>query len=57
MADLNRIVVLAPNWLGDVVMALPALVSLRAWSAGAHLTVAARPSVAPLLTMGWEWMR
>jgi heptosyltransferase-2 len=51
MADLNRIVVLAPNWLGDVVMALPALASLRAWSADAHLTVAARPSVAPLLTI------
>jgi len=47
----NRLLVLAPNWLGDVVMALPALTALRAWWPGAHLAVAARPSVAPLLEM------
>jgi heptosyltransferase-2 len=47
----NRLLVLAPNWLGDVVMALPALTALRAWWPGAHLAVAARPAVAPLLEM------
>ena len=47
----QRIVILAPNWLGDVVMALPAIAAMRQWFAGAHLTVAARTSVAPLLSM------
>ncbi len=46
-----RVVVLAPNWLGDAVMALPALQSVRAAYPGAHLAVAARPSVAPLYAM------
>jgi heptosyltransferase-2 len=47
----KRVLVLAPNWLGDVVMALPALAAVRKWFAGAHLAVAARASVAPLLSM------
>ncbi len=46
---MHRVVVIAPNWLGDVVMALPALGAVRAWFPGAHLAVAARASVAPLL--------
>jgi heptosyltransferase-2 len=50
-STVTRIVVLAPNWLGDVVMALPAVAALRQWHAGAHLAVAARPSVAPILTL------
>src|SRR5216683_703164 len=31
---MNRLVILAPNWLGDAVMALPAIADLhaRAWS-------------------------
>src|SRR5882762_5832265 len=44
----NRIVVLAPNWLGDVVMALPAIRDVRRHFASAHLTIAARSSVAKL---------
>ncbi len=51
MSDPARVVVLAPNWLGDVVMALPAIAALRAWHPSAHLAVAARGSVAPLLAL------
>jgi len=47
----DRIVVLAPNWLGDAVMALPALQTVREHYPHAELTVAARPSVAPLYAM------
>ena len=44
----QRVVVLAPNWLGDAVMALPAIRDLRRHFPSAQLTVAARPSVARL---------
>jgi heptosyltransferase-2 len=47
----ERPLVIAPNWLGDAVMALPALTSLRRHWPEATLTVAARASVAPLFTM------
>jgi heptosyltransferase-2 len=47
----ERLVVIAPNWLGDAVMALPALADVRRHFASAHLAVAARPAVAPLFTM------
>jgi heptosyltransferase-2 len=47
----RRLVVLAPNWLGDAVMALPLLADLhRAWPES-QLTVAARAAVAPLFAM------
>ncbi|MGE0813612.1 MAG: lipopolysaccharide heptosyltransferase II [Vicinamibacterales bacterium] len=46
-----RAVVLAPNWLGDAVMALPALQALRLRHPDAHLAVAARPSVQALFAM------
>jgi heptosyltransferase-2 len=46
-----RLVVVAPNWLGDAVLALPAIASLRQWHPAVHLTVAARPSVAPLFSL------
>jgi len=46
--SVSGIVVLAPNWLGDVVMALPAIRDIRRHFASAHLTIAARPSVAKL---------
>jgi heptosyltransferase-2 len=43
-----RLVVRAPNWLGDAVLALPAMRAMRvAWPA-AHIAVAAIPSVAPV---------
>src|SRR5215208_6060085 len=44
----SRLVVRAPNWLGDAVMALPALESLRAALPSAHVTIAAIGSIAPM---------
>jgi heptosyltransferase-2 len=44
----KRLVIRAPNWLGDVVMALPAMAAARARFADVHLAVAAIPSIAPL---------
>jgi heptosyltransferase-2 len=46
--DPRRIVVLAPNWLGDVVMALPALADVRRQFRAATLAVAARSGLAPI---------
>ncbi|HXT71714.1 MAG TPA: lipopolysaccharide heptosyltransferase II [Vicinamibacterales bacterium] len=45
---MTRLLVRAPNWLGDAVMAIPAMAAIRAASADAHLTVAAPASVAAL---------
>ncbi len=45
----SRVVVRAPNWLGDAVLALPAMAALRAHFASAEMTVAASPAVAALL--------
>ncbi len=47
----RRVVVAAPNWLGDAVMGLPAVRAVRAHAPAAHLAVAARPSVAALYAM------
>jgi len=47
----ERIVVFAPNWLGDAVMALPALADLRRHFGDAHLAIAARPAVSPMFAM------
>jgi heptosyltransferase-2 len=46
-----RLVIFAPNWLGDAVMALPAIADVRRAMADAEVTVAARPSVAPLFAL------
>lgn len=46
-----RFVVFAPNWLGDAVMALPAIADVRRALPDASLTVAARPAIAPLFSM------
>jgi heptosyltransferase-2 len=43
-----RIVVRPPNWLGDAVMALPAVAAVRRHYADAHLVVAAVPAVAAI---------
>lgn len=40
-----RIVLRAPNWLGDAVMALPAMAALRKVFAGDDVTIAGPPSV------------
>jgi heptosyltransferase-2 len=47
----NRVLILAPNWLGDAVMALPAIADVRRGSPHATIVVAARESVAPLFGM------
>jgi heptosyltransferase-2 len=47
----DRVVVIAPNWLGDAVMALPAIADVRRHFAAAHLAIAARPAVAPMFRM------
>ena len=45
----RRIVIRMPNWLGDAVMALPAVAAVRAAFPAASLTLAAIPSIAPML--------
>ena len=45
---MNRLVIRAPNWLGDTVLALPAMGALRAAFPAAHVAVAAIPAIAPL---------
>lgn len=44
----SRIVIRPPNWLGDAVLALPAMVALRRHFASASITVAATNAVAAL---------
>jgi heptosyltransferase II len=48
---MNRLVILAPNWLGDAVMALPAIADVRRAAPDTFIAVAARPSVAPMFTL------
>ena len=45
---MNHLVILAPNWLGDAVMALPAIADVRRHSPHAAVTVAAKAAIAPL---------
>lgn len=47
--DLRNILVLMPNWLGDAVMATPALRALRRSQPQAHITVMAKPAIVALL--------
>jgi len=51
----RRILVRAPNWAGDVVMATPALRALRAGFPDARITVQIRAGLAPLLA-GAPWL-
>ena len=44
----SRLVVRAPNWLGDAIMALPAMAAVRAAFPVSHVAVAAPASIAPL---------
>src|ERR1039458_3054847 len=45
---MSKVLVRATNWLGDAVMSLPAIRTIRQVFPHAHLTVLARPSVAGL---------
>ncbi len=51
MPDSPAVLVVAPNWLGDAVMALPAIAGVRRHFASARLVVAARRSVADLFRL------
>jgi heptosyltransferase-2 len=51
MAEPRRLVVLAPNWLGDAVMALPAIADVRRACPQARVDVAARRSVADVFRL------
>jgi len=51
LTTVERFVVVAPNWLGDAVMALPAIADVRNGRPDASLVVAARESVAPLFSL------
>src|SRR5438876_7951442 len=48
---MKHLVILAPNWLGDAVMALPAIADARRAAPDARIAVAARPAVAPLFAL------
>src|SRR5437879_4842652 len=45
---INRVVVRAPNWLGDAAMSVAALRELRRLLPNAHVTVVARPGTADI---------
>jgi heptosyltransferase-2 len=47
----RRAIVFAPNWLGDAVMALPAIADLGRALPDAQISVAARPAIAPLFSL------
>jgi heptosyltransferase-2 len=49
--DPQAVHVFVPNWLGDAVMALPAVADLRRHFNRAQLVIAARPSVASLFAL------
>ena len=51
MSDPRCVAVLAPNWLGDAIMALPAMADLRRRYPSARIVVAARRSVADLFRL------
>src|SRR5262245_43745207 len=46
--SVSRLVLRAPNWLGDAVLALPAMAALRRHFASAYLAVAGPPGVAAI---------
>ena len=48
VSEIHRVVVRVPNWLGDVVMAVPALRELRRVLPAAHLTLVSRPGTADI---------
>ena len=67
MPEPRRLLIVAPNWLGDAVMALPAIADLRRGFPAARFIVAARASVAAVfhladgiddvLTLEWNGKR
>jgi len=47
----EQLVIVAPNWLGDAVMALPAIADIRRSRPESTIAVAARGSIAPLFSL------
>jgi heptosyltransferase-2 len=45
----TRVLVIAPNWIGDALMALPLLAALNSHAPDCHITLLAPPAVAELL--------
>jgi heptosyltransferase-2 len=50
-SSIERLLIVSPNWLGDAIMALPALADVRRRFPTARLVVAARRAVASLFSM------
>jgi heptosyltransferase II len=50
-SDAVSILVMAPNWLGDAVMALPSIADVRRHFPAGRLAIAARPAVADLFRL------
>jgi heptosyltransferase-2 len=48
---MKRLVILSPNWLGDAVMALPAIADVRRSAPDVSITIAARAAIAPLFAL------
>jgi len=48
---MTRLLIVAPNWLGDAVMALPAIADVRRGSPDARIAVVGPPAVASLFRM------
>jgi heptosyltransferase-2 len=48
---MTQLVIYAPNWLGDAVMALPAIADVRRAFPGVRVAIAARAAVAPLFAL------
>lgn len=46
--SVRRVVVRAPGWLGDAILALPAAAAIRRHFAAAHVAIAAPASIAPI---------
>jgi heptosyltransferase-2 len=47
----KSLLIVAPNWLGDAVMALPAIADIRLAAPNAAITIAARPSIRWLFSL------
>src|SRR3972149_173793 len=48
ITDIKKILVRAPNWIGDAVLCLPSLEALKAVYPQAEITVLAKPWVSPV---------
>jgi heptosyltransferase-2 len=51
LAQNSKLLIVAPNWLGDAVMALPAIADVRRHATSTHIVVAARAPVADVFAM------